>query len=242
LRTTEALVDLTLFRALPFAAGNLLSLLSGVALIVAMVDIPLYSATVLQRSAVDGGLLLMRLMIGIPIGAVVGGGLIRRTGSAAAATVGVVAAGGGLVLLARWRPETNLADLTGYLLLCGIGFGLQLAPITNVVVGWAGAARAGVASALVTVMRTIGMLVGIATLTSWGLDRFSALVADLALPLPVLGESAEVSQARIDAYQQAIVEASVNVFSETFTAAAVVCLVALLPALMLRLPARTAYR
>jgi len=154
----------------------------------------------------------------------------------------VLAAGGGLVLLARWRPETSLDDLTGYLLLCGIGFGLQLAPITSVVVAWAGAPRAGVASALVTVMRMIGMLVGIATLTSWGLDRFSALVADLPLPLPVLGESAEVSQARIDAYQRAIVAASVNVFSETFTAAAVVCLVALIPALLLRLPARPAYR
>ncbi len=241
-REMAPLIDLALFRAMPFAAGNALSLLSGLALIVAMVDVPLYSATVLQRSAVDGGLLLMRMMVGIPVGAVVGGALIRRIGSAFAASAGVLAAGGGLVLLARWRPETSLDDLTGYLLLCGIGFGLQLAPITSVVVAWAGAPRAGVASALVTVMRMIGMLVGIATLTSWGLDRFSALVADLPLPLPVLGESAEVSQARIDAYQRAIVAASVNVFSETFTAAAVVCLVALIPALLLRLPARPAYR
>ena len=45
-----------LFARLPYAAANLLSLLSGVALIVAMVDVPLYAATVLQKSAVEGGL------------------------------------------------------------------------------------------------------------------------------------------------------------------------------------------
>jgi EmrB/QacA subfamily drug resistance transporter len=166
-RARVPLIDLELFRRLPFAAGNLLSLLSGIALIVAMVDVPLYAATVLQHSPVEGGLLLMRLMIGIAVGALVGGWLTRRVGSAVTAAGGVVAAGVGLALLATWRPETSQQELTRTLFVGGFGFGVQLAPITSVVVGWAGGARAGVASALVTVTRMIGMLIGIATLTSW---------------------------------------------------------------------------
>lgn len=240
--TAEPLIDLTLFRTRPFAAGNVLSLLSGIALIVAMVDVPLYAATVLQLNAVDGGLLLMRLMVGIPIGAVVGGWLTRRIGPALTSAVGVAACGVGLALLARWRPDTSMDEMTRDLMLCGLGFGLQLAPITAVVVGWAGSARAGVAAALVTVMRMIGMLVGVATLTSWGLERFNSLVADLPLPLPALGEAAEVSQRRLEAYQRAILDASLTVFGEIFSAAALVCVIALLPALFLRLAPRAAYR
>jgi MFS family permease len=241
-RAPEPLIELAMFRRLSFAAGNLLSLLSGVALIVAMVDVPLYSATVLQHSPVEGGLLLMRLMVGIPLGAIVGGWLMRGIGAAPTALGGVVACGVGLALLARWRPETSVDELTLELLLTGTGFGLQLAPITAVVVGWAGSARAGVASALVTVMRMIGMLVGVAALTSWGLERFNLLVADLPLPLPVLGEAAEISQQRMADYQRAVLDASLTVFNEIFSVAALVCVLALLPALLLRLPSRPAYR
>jgi EmrB/QacA subfamily drug resistance transporter len=240
-RADVPLIEPRLFTRVPFAAGNLLSLLSGAALIVAMVDVPLYAATVLQRTPVEGGLLLMRLMVGIPIGALFGGVLTRKTGPALAAALGVMASAAGLALLARWTPQTSGDEMTRDLLLAGLGFGAQLAPITSVVVGWAGSARAGVAAALVTVMRMIGMLVGIATLTSWGLERFNALVANLPLPLPVLGEAAEVSQQRLVEYQSAVLNASLTVFSELFSVAALLCVVALLPALLLRSTPRPAY-
>jgi len=196
---------------------------------------------VLGMSPVEGGLLLMRMMVGIPIGAVLGGWLTRRIGPTITALLGVLGCGVGLFLLARWQVDTSAAQRTLDLLVTGLGFGLQLAPITTVVVGWAGAALAGVASALVTVMRMIGMLVGVATLTSWGLDRFNGLVAGLPLPLPALGESAEVSQQHIAEYQQAVLNAALTVFAEIFTAAAIVCVLALLPALLLRLAPRPAY-
>jgi hypothetical protein len=126
--------------------------------------------------------------------------------------------------------------MSAHLAVAGLGFGLQLAPLTAVVVRWAGAARAGIASALVTVMRMIGMLLGLSALTSWGLERFNSLVANLPLPLPVLGEAPELAQQRLAAYQQAILDASLTVFSEIFVVAAGVCGIALLPALLLRLP------
>ncbi len=241
-RAAVPLIEPRLFAHRAFAAGNVLSLLSGVALIVAMVDVPLYAATVLQRSPVEGGLLLMRLMVGIPIGAVAGGWVTRRIGPAVTGAAGMAACAVGLAFLARWRPDTSMEEMTAGLLVAGLGFGLQLAPITSVVVGQAGVARAGVAAALVTVMRMIGMLVGVATLTSWGLDRFNGLVADLPLPLPALGESAEVSQQRLEAYQRVVLDASLTVFGEIFTAAAVVCVVALVPAALLRLQRQPAYR
>src|SRR5207247_9960811 len=102
-RATVPLIEPRLFAHRAFAAGNVLSLLSGVALIVAMVDVPLYAATVLQRTPVEGGLLLMRLMVGIPIGAVAGGWVARRIGPAMTGAAGMAACAVGLALLARWR-------------------------------------------------------------------------------------------------------------------------------------------
>jgi hypothetical protein len=126
--------------------------------------------------------------------------------------------------------------MTRDLVVAGLGFGLQLAPLTSVVVAWASPARAGVASALATVMRMIGMLVGLPSLTSWGLERFNSLVAGLALPFPLPGEAANISQARIQAYQQGVLDAGTLVFAEIFLVAAGVCVAALVPALLLRLP------
>src|SRR5207247_4449681 len=94
-RATVPLIEPRLFAHRAFAAGNVLSLLSGVALIVAMVDVPLYAATVLQRTPVEGGLLLMRLVVRIRVGAAAGGWGARRLGAATAGAAGTAARGVG---------------------------------------------------------------------------------------------------------------------------------------------------
>lgn len=233
-RARAPLVDLALFRRIPFAAGNLVSLLAGVGLIVAMVDVPLWSATILQRPALDGGLLLMRLTAAIPVGALLGGLLARRLSYRLTAAGGLILSAAGLYLLSGWRPDTPIDRMTLDLVLAGAGFGLIIAPLTGAVVGWAGTARAGVAAALVTVTRMVGMMIGLSTLTAWGLARFNDLVADLPLPLPRPGEDAELLQQRVAEYQQAVLQASLSVFETIFLAAAVVCLLAVLPALLLK--------
>jgi MFS family permease len=230
-RVREPLIDPRVFLSRRIAAASILSLLSGVALIVAMVDVPLYSATVLQRSPVEGGLLLMRMMALIPVGAVLGGLATRRLGPAVSASGGVAMSGAALALLAGWRPETTDLEMSAHLALGGLGFGLQLAPISSTVVAAAGASRAGVASALAVVMRTIGMLIGVASLTSWGLDRFNTLVADIPFP-------SEASAEKLAAFQSALLAAALTVFSEVFLAAAIVCAIALVPALLLRAASR----
>jgi EmrB/QacA subfamily drug resistance transporter len=234
LRARPPLIDPRMFRAAPFAAGNLVSLLSGAALIVAMVDVPLWSATIQQRSASEGGLLLMRMTAAIPAGALLGGLLSRRLDYRSVTCLGLLACAGGLWLLGGWTADTAAWRMTRDLVLAGLGFGLLLAPLTAVVVAWAGSERAGVASALVTVMRMIGMMVGLSALTAWGLARFNVLVAKLPLPFPVEGEDPLEFGERLGAYQEGVLSASLTVFGEVFTAAAVLCLVALVPALFLR--------
>ena len=71
-------VDLSLFKRLPFGAASLVSLFVGAALIIAMADIPIFVDTVLQRPVLDSGLALLRLTAMIPLGALVGGWLCGR--------------------------------------------------------------------------------------------------------------------------------------------------------------------
>jgi len=233
-RVSEPLLDLKMFGRRGFTAGNLASLLVGMALITAMVDVPLFAATILRRSPLDGGLMLMRLTAALPVGALVGGALCQCLGVRSTAALGLALSAAGLYLTGQWTSEVDQWQLTRDLVLAGLGFGLVIAPVTGSVLNAAGAARAGVASALVTLMRMVGMMVGLSGLTSWGLGRFNALVAAIPFPMPGGEEAQGAWQERLQAYQQGVLGATLTVFHEIFVAAAVVCLLATVVVLFLR--------
>ena len=68
--------------------------------------------------------------------------------------------------------------------LCGFGFGLALAPVNAALLASTDADVHGVASALLVVARMVGMLVGISALTTIGLRRFYAAVAERLAGVP----------------------------------------------------------
>jgi hypothetical protein len=116
----------------------------------------------------------------------------------------------------------------------GLGFGLVIAPISTSALNAVRDTQLGSASALVTVMRMVGMIVGLAALTAWALARFKALVAPYPPPLPLAGESAASYAARVGAYNTRIVlPAAHQVYTDVFAAAALLCLLALVPAWLL---------
>lgn len=235
-RAKGPLVDPRLFHGRAFAAANGTNLLVGGALIVAMVDLPLWSATVLQRTATEGGMLLLRLTALIPLGAAAGGVATRYLGPRLPAMAGLLTCAASFLLLSGWPATTGDARMARDLAVGGIGFGLLLAPVTTTAIAWAGNERGGVAAALVTLMRMMGMMVGLSALTSYGLDRFDWLVRDLALPLPMPGETAAAVAQRQAEYAARVLDATVTVYHELFLAAAIISLAALVPAALLRLP------
>lgn len=86
-------------------------------------------------------------------------------------------------------------------------------------------------SALVTVSRMVGMVVGLSALSSWGVRRFNVLAADITTPIfrpPGLSDAEW--KAMKDAAALATKEAAHTVFGEFFLIAAVVIAVAVIPA------------
>ncbi|HUS14470.1 MAG TPA: MFS transporter [Chloroflexia bacterium] len=236
-RTAVPLLPPGLFRRRPFAMAHVLTGMVGMALITAMVNIPLLVASVLNGGAVEGGLLLLRLTLLIPVGAVVGGALAERLGYRTVAATGMLLTALGFWLMSSWHVDTDGLLMTLHLALAGFGFGLVIAPITSTTLAWVDEDQAGVASALVNTARMVGMMVGLSALSAWALELFKQLMANHPAPVaPLTGESQAAFDARVAEYPHILASASLQVYTLGFLAAAIVALLAILPALGLRRP------
>ncbi len=217
--TKVPMLMLSLFRSLPFSAGNLTHLLMGGALIVAMVDIPVFTIVVKNGSYFEGGLNLMRLTVMLPVGAVLGGVLATWLGYHRTTALGMLVSASGFFLMSFWSANISDPEFTLNLLLTGLGFGLVIAPISAAVINAVGENQRATASALLVVMRLVGMLIGVALLTSRGLGRFYQQAGTVPLDSPE--------------YRELVAGLEISTFSDTFVAAAIVCLVAVVPALLI---------
>ena len=222
-------VELSLFRRAAFSATSLVSLLVGAALIIAMADIPIFIATVLGQPAIDSGLALLRLTVMIPIGAVLGGWLCPRISCRFTAILGLILTALGFWLMHLWPMNVGEWQITISTLIGGLGFGLVIAPIGTTAINAASRRQIGMASSVVTVLRMVGMILGLAALTSWGLGRFRSLAAAFVPPKGVSAFSPTYNTL----YGNYLIGAAHNVYTAIFLAAGILCVIAILPALFL---------
>ena len=233
-RAPSPLLPPQLYRRPAFAAANVANLLVGAALVVALVQVPLFAAAVLDRSPAEGGILLLRLTALIPVGAVAGGWLAGVLPMRTVAGAGMLVSSAGFLRLSAWDGATGELPLTIDLAVTGFGFGLVLAPLAGSALGAARGGAEAISAASLTISRTIGMLVGLASLTAWGVGAFERRVARLPAPLPQRGQAEAVYRRLVDEYEQEVEAAAVFVFGRLFLAAAVLCTLAALPSLWLR--------
>lgn len=173
LRAEAPIIPRSALAAVPAWGSLLVSFLVGWALIAALVDIPLFARTTTHRdSQLGAALVLLRFLVALPVGAVVGGYLVRRLPAGVITAVGMLLAAGGFFWMAQW----DASSLDGFasnvpLVVGGLGFGLALAPVNAAILSTTSHDTHGLASALVVVARMVGMLVGISVLTTWGLHQ-----------------------------------------------------------------------
>ncbi|RHW23450.1 MFS transporter [Nocardioides immobilis] len=176
LRADAPIIPRAALAAVPAWGSLVVSFLVGWALIAALVDIPLFARTTTYRdSQLGAALILLRFLVALPVGAIVGGYLLRRLPAGVITAVGMLMAAGGFFWMAQW----DVASLDGFasnvpLVLGGLGFGLALAPVNAAILSTTAHDTHGLASALVVVARMVGMLVGISVLTTWGLRQLHA--------------------------------------------------------------------
>jgi len=221
-RVEEPLVPHGAFAATPAWGALLVSFFVGAALIAALVDIPIFArVTVFPDSQLMAALVLVRLLAALPVGALVGGYLVRLLPTGVTTAAGMLLAAVAFAWMSSWGL-TSLEDpvATVPLVMAGLGFGLALAPVNASLLAATADAVHGVASALLVVARMVGMLVGISALTTIGLRRYYSVQVDLPTPSEVCGGTTRCAE-----YTTLLKEAGLAQLQTVFVGAAV-CAVA----------------
>jgi hypothetical protein len=246
LRRRDPYLDPRLFRNAAFSSAVLVSLLTGYSFATAIiggavfVDRVLYGGPDVQRIALGS------LAGATAVGALASGFAVRVLSLRLVTLIGLAGSAIALAVMTGWRPETPVGEVALVLGLFGLGFGLTVTPRSTAAVEAVGRQAFGMASATVTVARMIGMAVGLAVLTAYGSTTIERLFNSV--------------YATHDAYKQFIPEAlrarpledglvvqaieawaageAAKIMVPIFLAAAVLTIVAVLPALAMGRRAR----
>ena len=186
-----------------------------------------------RDSQLDAALVLVRFLVALPVGAVLGGYLLRRMPAWVLTAVGMLLSAGAFLHMATWHAQSLTNPLeTVSLVVGGLGFGLAIAPVNAALLAHTRPAVHGLASALVVVARMVGMLIGISALTTIGLRAFYAEAGRIGSPAELCGTAG-----RCAAYDDALLDAGIAQLHAVFLGAAVcAALAALAAAWLLRGP------
>jgi MFS family permease len=192
LRSRQPLINFPDFSDRAAFGSLLCNLAIGTSLVAALVDIPIFArATTSAGDPASAALVLTVMLILVPIGAYLGGLASQFLGFRIPSSVGMVLCVIGFVSMAHWDDQILARPWLGVswlhfsdvaLALCGLGFGLAIAPVNAAMLAAVRPAVHGLASSLVVLARMIGMLCGISLLTAIGLHSFWATVATIPSP------------------------------------------------------------
>lgn len=230
-RVRDPLVNLRMFARRNLSAGSLVNLFVGFNLVIGLVSVPILvnvrqeDASTLTQAALQVGLLLSTLTIPMALAAVPGGWLSDRIGYRRATVFGLLLAAVGFLLVWQtWRIDISDALVALQMAIIGAGLGLTFSPISAAVINAAEETERGVASALVIILRLIGMTVAVSALTTLSLQRVNILAAQ------ALGGTAVDPMEAVNTYAMI----TVQVLGELGLVGVLVCAAALIPALLLR--------
>jgi EmrB/QacA subfamily drug resistance transporter len=162
LRRREPLLDPRFFHSLPFSAATVIAVCMFAALGGFLFLNSLYLQEVRGLSAFHAGLCILPAALAVMIVSPLSGRLVGSHGARPSLLVSGSMLALSALLLAQLQAETPLAVLLPVYALFGVGFGMVNAPVTFAAVSGMPRAQAGLASAVASTSRQIGVAAGVA--------------------------------------------------------------------------------
>src|SRR6202046_5700235 len=193
-RGGQSLVDLALFQSVGFRWGTILVTFLSFAMFGLFFALPQYFQDVRGASSLGSGLRLLPMVLGMVVGMVVGtrlqsvrGGSEGTPGRSAAGPRAVITAGYLVIAVALGIGAfTTLSSSTWFTLawvaVAGLGFGLVMPSAMNVTLASLTAERSGSGSALISAMRQVGSVIGVAILGTLISNAYGSRVDTTGLP------------------------------------------------------------
>ncbi len=164
LHRREPLIELRFFRSAPFSGASAIAVLAFAAQGGFLFLNTLYLQEVRHLSPLDAGLYMLPMAGMQLLFAPLSGKLVSRVGGRPSLLVAATAITGAAVMLTALTPSTPIAYLIASYFLFGAGSGLVNPPITHTAVSGMPSSQAGVAAAVASTSRQVGMTLGVAVL------------------------------------------------------------------------------
>jgi EmrB/QacA subfamily drug resistance transporter len=165
-RAPEPLIDLRFFRSVPFTGATLTAIAAFIALGGFLLVTNLYLQVDRGLSPVHGGLYTLPMAALAFVAAPLSGRIVGRHGARVPLVLGGLGLAGGSLILTQLTPTTTTAELLLAYSVFGLGFGMVNPPITNAAVSGMPADQAGVAAAVASTSRLVGISLGVAIIGS----------------------------------------------------------------------------
>jgi EmrB/QacA subfamily drug resistance transporter len=162
----EPLIDLRFFRSVPFTGATLTAIAAFIALGGFLLVTNLYLQGDRGLSPIHSGLYTLPMAALAFLAAPLSGRIVGRHGARVPLLVGGLGLAGGSLILTQLTPTTATADLLLAYSVFGLGFGMVNPPITNAAVSGMPADQAGVAAAVASTSRLVGISLGVAIIGS----------------------------------------------------------------------------
>jgi EmrB/QacA subfamily drug resistance transporter len=162
----EPLIDLRFFRSVPFTGATLTAVAAFTALGGFLLVTNLYLQDDRGLSPLHGGLYTLPMAALAFLAAPLSGRIVGRHGARVPLVIGGLGLAGGSLMLTQLSPTTATIDLLLAYSVFGLGFGMVNPPITNTAVSGMPADRAGVAAAVASTSRLVGISLGVAIIGS----------------------------------------------------------------------------
>lgn len=204
-RSRFPLIQLSLFKNVNFAVGNIVSALLMFGLMGILFLLVLYFQIVLGLSAVKTGLVLLPMSAVVVFIAPIAGRMAERNGVRWILASGMLIISIAIFFMANLSVDTTWQSLIVPLIFAGVGMGLIMAPVNTVMMTAARVEQSGAASGIMTTMRQVGSLLGIAVL---GAVLQSRLAGGL---ISVINSTAGIPEALKTTIVKSVNEGAMNV-------------------------------